>query len=101
MSLRKNVIKNHLVQGWIVLQMGIIFVALYVKYLGVEAYGRIASSPQVEKKTGLQLSDKSKLNHTKTPCKSQLKWSDIALPTTADISEITQAVIAIAHHGVG
>ncbi|MGZ8158600.1 MAG: hypothetical protein ACXWT1_01710 [Methylobacter sp.] len=130
--------------------MGIIFAPLYIKYLGIKTYGRITSSPQVEKvthvitikglivisrfigslyhgimlgsqkqsrlievgskfgipkgalkKTGQQLSNKPRLNYTTTHCEGQLKWRDIVLPTTADISEITQAVIAIAHHGVG
>jgi O-antigen/teichoic acid export membrane protein len=40
MSLKKNVIANYLGQGWTAL-MGIAFVPLYIKYLGMEAYGLI------------------------------------------------------------
>lgn len=40
MSLKKNVIANYLGQGWTAL-MGLAFVPLYIKYLGIEAYGLI------------------------------------------------------------
>jgi O-antigen/teichoic acid export membrane protein len=40
MSLKKNVLANFLGQGWTAL-MGIAFVPLYIKYLGMEAYGLI------------------------------------------------------------
>lgn len=40
MSLKKNVLANYLGQGWAAL-MGIAFVPLYIKYLGMEAYGLI------------------------------------------------------------
>ncbi|NOT13876.1 MAG: oligosaccharide flippase family protein [Methylococcaceae bacterium] len=40
MSLKKNVIANYLGQGWSAL-MGIAFIPLYIKYLGLEAYGLI------------------------------------------------------------
>lgn len=40
MSLRNNVIANYLGQGWVAI-MGIAFVPLYIKYLGMEAYGLI------------------------------------------------------------
>ena len=40
MSLKKNVIANYLGQGWSGL-VSIIFVPLYIKYLGIEAYGLI------------------------------------------------------------
>lgn len=40
MSLKKNVLANYLGQGWIAL-MGLAFVPLYIKYLGIEAYGLI------------------------------------------------------------
>lgn len=40
MSLKKNVIANYLGQGWTAL-MGIAFVPLYIKYLGIESYGLI------------------------------------------------------------
>ena len=40
MSLKKNVIANFLGQGWTAL-MGLAFVPIYIKYLGVEAYGLI------------------------------------------------------------
>ena len=40
MSLKKNVIANFVGQGWTAL-MGIAFIPLYIKYLGVEAYGLI------------------------------------------------------------
>lgn len=40
MSLRKNVTANFLGQGWSAL-MNIAFVPLYIKYLGIEAYGLI------------------------------------------------------------
>ena len=40
MSLRKDVLANYLGQGWSAL-IGIAFVPLYIKYLGVESYGLI------------------------------------------------------------
>jgi O-antigen/teichoic acid export membrane protein len=40
MSLKKIVVANYLGQGWIAL-MGVAFVPLYVKHLGMEAYGLI------------------------------------------------------------
>lgn len=40
MALKKNVLANYLGQGWIAL-IGLAFVPLYIKYLGVEAYGLI------------------------------------------------------------
>jgi O-antigen/teichoic acid export membrane protein len=40
MSLKHNVIANYLGQGWRAL-MSLLFVPLYIKYLGVEAYGLI------------------------------------------------------------
>lgn len=40
MSLKKNVIANYLGQGWSAL-MGLAFVPLYIKYLGMESYGLI------------------------------------------------------------
>lgn len=40
MSLKKNVIANYLGQGWSAL-MGIAFIPLIIKYVGVEAYGLI------------------------------------------------------------
>ncbi|MFI3221239.1 MAG: oligosaccharide flippase family protein [Methylococcales bacterium] len=40
MSLKKNVIANYVGQGWTAL-MGLIFVPVYIKYLGMEAYGLI------------------------------------------------------------
>lgn len=40
MSLKKNVIANYLGQGWSGL-IGLAFVPLYIKYLGIEAYGLI------------------------------------------------------------
>jgi O-antigen/teichoic acid export membrane protein len=40
MSLRKNVLANYLGQGWRAI-MSLAFVPLYIKYLGIEAYGLI------------------------------------------------------------
>ena len=40
MSLKKNVIANYLGQGWTAL-MGLAFIPIYIKYLGIEAYGLI------------------------------------------------------------
>ena len=40
MSLKHNVIANFIGQGWTAL-MGLAFIPLYIKYLGVEAYGLI------------------------------------------------------------
>lgn len=40
MSLKKNVIANYLGQAWTAL-MGIVFVPIYIHYLGIEAYGLI------------------------------------------------------------
>lgn len=41
MSLKKNILANYLGQGWRVL-MSLAFIPLYIKYLGIEAYGLIA-----------------------------------------------------------
>ncbi|MBS1199036.1 MAG: polysaccharide biosynthesis protein, partial [Proteobacteria bacterium] len=38
--LRRNLIANYLGQGWAAI-MGMAFVPLYIKYLGVESYGLI------------------------------------------------------------
>jgi O-antigen/teichoic acid export membrane protein len=38
--LKRNLIANYLGQGWVAL-MGLAFVPLYIKYLGIEAYGLI------------------------------------------------------------
>jgi len=40
MSLKRNIIANYLGQGWTAL-IGLAFVPLYIKYLGIEAYGLI------------------------------------------------------------
>lgn len=40
MSLKTNVIANYLGQGW-QLVMGVAFIPLYIRYLGIEAYGLI------------------------------------------------------------
>lgn len=40
MSLRKNVLANYVGQGWSAV-MGLIFIPLYIQYLGMEAYGLI------------------------------------------------------------
>lgn len=40
MAVKKNIIANYLGQGWTAL-MGLAFVPLYIKYLGMEAYGLI------------------------------------------------------------
>ncbi len=40
MSLKKNVLANYLGQGWTAL-MGLAFIPLYIRYLGVEAWGLI------------------------------------------------------------
>jgi O-antigen/teichoic acid export membrane protein len=40
MSLKRNVIANYLGQGWVAL-MGLAFIPVYIKYLGIEAYGVI------------------------------------------------------------
>ena len=38
--LRKNVLANYMGQGWVAF-MGLAFIPLYIKYLGIEAYGLI------------------------------------------------------------
>lgn len=38
--LKKNLLANYLGQGWVVL-MGLAFIPMYIKYLGIEAYGLI------------------------------------------------------------
>ena len=40
MGLKSNVVANYVGQGWRAL-MGLVFIPLYIKYLGVEAYGLI------------------------------------------------------------
>lgn len=40
MSLKKNILANYLGQGWVAL-MGLAFIPIYIKYLGMEAYGLI------------------------------------------------------------
>jgi hypothetical protein len=36
MALKRNVIANYLGQGWVAI-MGLAFIPLYIKYLGIEA----------------------------------------------------------------
>lgn len=38
--LKKNLVANYLGQGWVII-MGLAFIPLYIKYLGIEAYGLI------------------------------------------------------------
>jgi O-antigen/teichoic acid export membrane protein len=38
--LKRNLIANYLGQGWTAL-VGLAFIPLYIKYLGIEAYGLI------------------------------------------------------------
>jgi O-antigen/teichoic acid export membrane protein len=40
MTLKRNLIANFLGQGWVAI-MGLAFIPLYIKYLGIEAYGLI------------------------------------------------------------
>jgi O-antigen/teichoic acid export membrane protein len=40
MALKRNLIANYLGQGWVAI-MGLAFIPLYIKYLGIEAYGLI------------------------------------------------------------
>lgn len=40
MALRRNIIANYVGQGWTAV-MGLAFIPLYIKYLGIEAYGLI------------------------------------------------------------
>jgi O-antigen/teichoic acid export membrane protein len=40
MSLRRNVVANYFGQGWTAL-MGLLFIPVYISYLGIEAYGLI------------------------------------------------------------
>lgn len=40
MSVKRNVLSNYLGQGWSAI-MGLAFIPLYIKYLGIEAYGLI------------------------------------------------------------
>ena len=40
MVLKRNLIANYLGQGWVAI-MGLAFIPLYIKYLGIEAYGLI------------------------------------------------------------
>jgi len=40
MALKRNLIANYFGQGWVIL-MGMAFVPLYIKYLGIETYGLI------------------------------------------------------------
>ncbi|OQX09804.1 MAG: polysaccharide biosynthesis protein [Desulfobulbaceae bacterium A2] len=40
MSLKKNIIANYFGQGWTAL-MGLAFIPVYIKYMGIEAYGLI------------------------------------------------------------
>ncbi|MDD2768298.1 MAG: oligosaccharide flippase family protein [Methylococcus sp.] len=54
MSLKKNVIANYLGQGWTSL-MNLVFIPLYIQYLGVEAYGLIGVFVLLQ--TWLQLLD--------------------------------------------
>ena len=51
MSLKKNILANCLGQGWSAV-MGLAFIPLYIRYLGMEAYGLIArvldDAPELE-----------------------------------------------------
>lgn len=40
MALKRNLIANYLGQGWVAI-MGLAFIPIYIKYLGIEAYGLI------------------------------------------------------------
>ena len=40
MALKRNLIANYLGQGWAVI-MGLAFIPIYIKYLGIESYGLI------------------------------------------------------------
>jgi O-antigen/teichoic acid export membrane protein len=40
MSLKKNILANYLGQGWTAV-MGLVFIPMYIQYLGMEAYGLI------------------------------------------------------------
>jgi O-antigen/teichoic acid export membrane protein len=40
MALKRNLVANYLGQGWVVI-MGLAFIPLYIKYLGIESYGLI------------------------------------------------------------
>lgn len=40
MAFKRNLIANYLGQSWTAL-MGLAFIPLYIKYLGIEAYGLI------------------------------------------------------------
>lgn len=42
--LKRNLIANYLGQGWTAL-MGLAFIPLYIRYLGIEAYGLIGLFP--------------------------------------------------------
>ena len=52
MSLKKNVLANYLGQGWRVI-MSLAFVPLYIKYLGIEAYGLIGIFAMLQAWLGL------------------------------------------------
>jgi O-antigen/teichoic acid export membrane protein len=51
-SLKKNVVANYLGQGWRAL-MGLAFVPVYIKYLGIESYGLIGIFALLESWLGL------------------------------------------------
>jgi O-antigen/teichoic acid export membrane protein len=40
MELKRNLIANYLGQGWVAI-MGLAFIPIYIKFLGIEAYGLI------------------------------------------------------------
>lgn len=54
MSLKRNVLANYLGNGWGAL-MGLIFIPLYIKYMGMEAYGLIGVNSVLQ--AGLTLFD--------------------------------------------
>ena len=41
-SIKRNLIVSYVSQGWVAL-MGVAFVPLYIRYLGIEAYGLIGA----------------------------------------------------------
>ncbi|MBU1107593.1 MAG: oligosaccharide flippase family protein [Candidatus Riflebacteria bacterium] len=52
MSLKKNVIANYLGNGWAAI-MGLAFIPMYIKYLGMEAYGLIGFYAMLQACLGL------------------------------------------------
>ena len=48
--MRRDLIATYAAQGWVAI-MGIVFVPVYIRYLGIEAYGLIGLFATIDRKS--------------------------------------------------